>query len=611
MRGLVVALVFLSAVFASEDSQKEHTYKLPKFSVVVMDEAAKLFSSQELQKLPLTFGLQNHTFLVLKNMPATIYSIDTLNQLGSSYLITDTALQSMSRQLVQHFTDQGIIGVYVNVDFTFEKGALSCVIFRVFVALCDSTRTLTPSIWPGQHNVDQYRFKNIRRDSPVKSMDQKDLKKSVVNKNTLDEYALFLNRYPNRRVDIQLRPLEQKGVVGIDYVITEKKPWRVYLNLANSGTEQIGRWVYSMGFIHTQAFLADSTFRMDYAASNKRRFHSYEMSYDVPFFNVHRSRIRAYISFNKFSSSQLSLPNPEFRGSQTKVGLQFYQNFYQKHTFFIDWILALQYRYIKGINSLLNQDGQARFLLPRVALRFDLDAINTRTFFEMGLSTTINGFMVGSRKSLQNLGRYDVDNQWFIVDGKLNTSHYINLHRAEDKNYPKVHEICLEANGQYAYNYRLIPELKAVVGGMYSVRGYPNSFDSGDSAYAAQIEYRYHLPRGFKVNPNPKKLFGKTFRVAPQTLGGATDWDLVFKFFSDNGYVYNNRPLAEINTFMLSAGGGIDFSLFDYLTLKMDVGVVLKNTNGTPVFNSNTGNVEAVFVKQGHTRLTFSGTLMY
>jgi hemolysin activation/secretion protein len=622
----ILAVLILPIYLFANGEQK--LYAMPKLYVVVEDQAKEVFSKEMLEQAPLTlFKVQDAFLAYNQEVPASIFTIEMLNALRNGNQISEQALESISKQLVDYFSKRGVIGVYVNAELDFKEGGLDTVYFRVFVALCGQIETLTKSYFPGQFNKNQYRYKKIRRNSPVKALAlASDPQKSVINKEKLDEYAFYLNRYPNRRVDIQLRPLDKSGLVGIDYVITEKRPWRLYANVANSGTAQIGKWVYSLGLIHTQAFFHDSIFRMDYATSNRLNFHSYAMSYELPFFNVNRMRVKSYISYNKFSSSQLSLPEPEFRGSQTKVGLHFYQNFFQKEMFFIDWFAALQYRYIKGVNTMIDQNGQARFLLPRIGLHFDADGVNTKSLFEVAFNTTINGFLVGSRKSLQDLGRIDVDSQWFYFDGKLDVSHYLDFYRSEDKNYPKVHELAIEASGQWAYHYRLVPELKIVVGGMYSVRGYPNAFNSGDSGYAASIEYRYHLPRGFKIDPNPKhKLFGKTFRVAPQQRGGLCDWDLVFKGFLDSGYVYNNRTLAEINTAMVSTGVGLQFSLFDHFIMKTNLGVVLKDTKGTPVFIPDTGSItpaEPIFgvdkgvvaptlVKKGHTRLDFSATFVY
>lgn len=82
-----------------------------------------------------------------------------------------------------------------------------------------------------------------------------------------------------------------------------------------------------------------------------------------------------------------------------------------------------------------------------------------------------------------------------------------------------VHEIAMRFSGQYAFNDRLIPNEQAVAGGLYTVRGYPESVVAGDTAIYGSVEYRFHLPRALPNDENPPTAFGRPFRVGARWAG--------------------------------------------------------------------------------------------
>ena len=66
---------------------------------------------------------------------------------------------------------------------------------------------------------------------------------------------------------------------------------------------------------------------------------------------------------------------------------------------------------------------------------------------------------------------------------------------------------------------------------------------AGDNLYLFTAEYRYHVPRAFAIEEEPRQLFGQPFRYAPQYVYGRPDWDLILKAFVDVGFVEINDPL--------------------------------------------------------------------
>jgi hemolysin activation/secretion protein len=186
---------------------------------------------------------------------------------------------------------------------------------------------------------------------------------------------------------------------------------------------------------------------------------------------------------------------------------------------------------------------------------------------------------------IDNLGRLNVDDDWTVLKWDLTHSAYLEplINRAawEDSLTPEsstlAHEVALSFRGQYAFDDRLIPHAEAVVGGLYSVRGYDETLAIGDTAYIGSAEYRYHVPRAFKPRPVPGRspLFGKPFRFAPQAVYGRPDWDLILRTFVDVGLArINQAENYESDEDLVGAGVGAELQVKERFGVRVDYGRV-------------------------------------
>ncbi|MDH4016983.1 MAG: hypothetical protein OEV20_06570, partial [Actinomycetota bacterium] len=132
--------------------------------------------------------------------------------------------------------------------------------------------------------------------------------------------------------------------------------------------------------------------------------------------------------------------------------------------------------------------------------------------------------------------------------------------------------------GQYAFDYRLIPQASQVIGGLYSVRGFEQGLAVGDSVYVASAEYRFHIPRALGVRPRPVQLpWIGDFRVAPQQVYGRPDWDLILRGFVDAGGAVRNRrernnAADELNQTLVGAGVGLELNVAGRFRARVDWG---------------------------------------
>lgn len=467
--------------------------------------------------------------------------------------------------------------------------------FFIEFSKCGSVRTISEPK-RGDAAIDTVQTAFVRRNTPVK-------KGELLKKEKLSEYALYLSRYPDRRVEIEFHPLETMGEVGLDYLVQSSRPWHVFSGISNTGTDTIGEWVASFGFIHNQFLLRDAIARLEYASTTRfKNYHTVRASYEFPFFKIYRTRFRAHFSYMNYSSTQLGISGPLFAGRQTTGGGTFLANLHQNGNFFVDGEAGLTYRAVQVINQSAGTDSRhVRFFIPRFGASFEKHNRAWSVASGLAFVTTINGFMVGkSHGAIDQLGSANVTNYWFYLDGYLSTSLFIDSLTRPQRG-PFAHEIRLISAGQVTPRcYRLAPQFKGVIGGLHSVRGYPEAFIAGDSTLVVSGEYLIHIPRLFYPNARAKtKVFGKPFYVAPPRPGLLPSWDLAFKLFIDAGGAYTNRNQGEPNAILLSTGGGLDLNLMNHFILRSDLGVVLKKTVGTSE------------VTRGHMRFSLSATLYY
>lgn len=161
-----------------------------------------------------------------------------------------------------------------------------------------------------------------------------------------------------------------------------------------------------------------------------------------------------------------------------------------------------------------------------------------------------------------------------------------------------AHEIQLNARGQWAFGDRLISQETFIAGGLYSVRGYPESATSGDRGVVGSLEYRLHLPRLLPVDPKPPEILGKPFRIQPESVYGFPDWDLALIGFVDAGRTENNH-VSGVNESpdetLLSAGAGVDILLRKNFRAQILWGQALKGLDNG---EAEAGNDEVYLVFQ-------------
>ena len=501
-------------------------------------------------------------------------------------------INNVCREIVAFFNSRGIIGVFVfvdpadidasGVDRRAGRTTLRLVIRTSKVA---KVRTVAAGGRLGEQDdkINNRAHDRIARLSPI-DPDKGDL----LRKDIIERYVHLLNRRPGRQVDVAVTAGDQPGQVGIDYLVAENKPWFVYLQVSNTGTETTSHWRERIGFVHNQLFGQDDTLQIDINTTMFDESNVGYASYEAPVFDINRLRWRAYGLYGKYRAREVGIgENLEANSREWFAGGELIANLFQHEQLFVDGIIGARWRRISLDNKTANSKGDEDFCLPYIGLRIEryLDTSNTAAaiMFERNAA----GIAATNGSQMERLGRLQTNREWTVMTWDMNHSFFLepvfNRRRwlnADPNNRAATlaHELAMTFKGQHSFESRLMPQAQGVIGGFYNVRGYPQSVIAADSALIGNLEYRYHIPRSFPVDLKPKmKFFGRPFRVAPQQPYGRPDWDLVFRTFFDFGRVmYANRNNVEFNRTIASWGIGLELQVSKNLNIRCDWGLALR-----------------------------------
>ena len=516
----------------------------------------------------------------------TLAQINAEHQTHHFYL---SALESMEQQLVAYVNKSGVIGVFVQVagkDFRGQRDLRprgdTTLHLTIHEAIVQEVRTIASGQgFGGKRTINDSRTDFIRAGSPIKSASKPATDATaddILERRWLDNYVLRLNQQPGRQVSIALSPGSDPDSVILDYLVHETKPWLAYAQISNTGTPQTSSLVEQFGFIDDQLTGHDDILNVNYDTASFSKAQDINVSYQFPIFGIDRVQGRIFGGYQQYNASNVGLGNLNFNGRTAFGGGELIVNLAQFNNLFVYGVLGAQYQQVTVDNVSFQQNGSADFFLPYVSLRLDRTG---NTSHQTGNVTVLGQYTNASQQALNNLGRLNTDPTWAIVQATGEDSFYLEpllFH----KNFTAgrsvlADQILLRFSGQYAFGQRLIPQEESVIGGLYTVRGYPQSIVAGDSGIYGTVQYNLHIPRLFAVNPDPKtKIFGHIFRLAPQTPYGRPDWDLVLSAFVDGGEVAQSQKQSyEAGATLISTGIGAKITLSKNFSALVDWGVAL------------------------------------
>jgi hemolysin activation/secretion protein len=530
-----------------------------------------------------------------------------------------SGLRALNEQIVVWLNDQGLTGVLVRPheeDIDPDSGldlrneGEADLRLLVWTGRVKELRTFASGdrVEPAER-VDNALHAVVKDRSPVKPGAVRG--QDLVRKDDLEAFAARLNRHPGRRVDMALSPGREPGSVYLDYLIAENKPWTVYAQWSNTGTDETAESRQRFGYTHTQLSGRDDILRVDYLTGDFDEVHALSTSYDAPFFGSDRVRWRFDGSGSTYESDMIDFPGT-IDGDQWRVGGELIANVYQRKEFFLDLLAGVRWQEIRIDSDLALEKADDRFLLPRVGSQIERKTQTSNLFARLIVEVNnaeLSGNDADDLSDAGGLGRVDPDEDWILLRWDSTFSTYLEplFNRAawDDPSTPATstlaHELALLFRGQHAFGNRLIAQEQMVAGGVYTVRGYPEAATelptasgAGDTVFIGSLEYRFHVPRIFGLQRETANLpILGDFRVAPQRVYGMPDWDLILRAFIDAARIQrHDRSAFEKNETLLSTGFGAEIQLWQNIIGRADLGIVLDESSFLGV---DRGDTEAHF----------------
>ena len=527
--------------------------------------------------------------------------------------ITTAALNAVAGAVVAQLNDRGIVGVLVapdpsqiepstGEDLRREGGDL---VLRIWVGLVSELRSVgTGTRFDESPVINHPAHARILTLSPAQPWDgAAGPREDLIRREVIENYVYRLNRHPSRRVDIAVAPASDPSAgpdaTALDYLVRESRPWTAFLQMSNTGTDQTNEYRQRLGFAHHQLTGRDDTLRLDFVTASFDDTYAGIASYDAPLPATTLARVRVFGTYSDYTASDIGLPGQDLSGTTVTFGGELIGTVFQRRSLFVDVFGGLTNKSYEVTNDLAATNGDTDLLLGTAGVRFEDRRPVRSVGAEVALDWTFDG---GDTRELPALGRLRVDDSWARLRWDASASIYLEpLLWPSAWNDTKTsgsstlgHELVVAFRGQSALDARLIPQEQGVVGGFYTVRGYPESATAGDTTFIATGEYRLHVPAILGISSEPGSFFGQPFRWRRDRAFGSADWDLVLAGFVDYGQTINNDAEAtEFDETLIGAGVGVGLDIRRNLRVRADWGFALSDLDDG---SASSGDSEIHFV---------------
>ncbi len=363
----------------------------------------------------------------------------------------------------------------------------------------------------------------------------------------------FLNRNPFRRMDVVFEPGRRKNTTDITVLTEERRPYRFYAGVDNTGVRFTHLSRMFAGFNAGNVFTQDDVLTGQYTASyHVSTFQAGTLQYTAPLPWQHLITV-----YGGYASVHADIPYP----SRTNHG-QSYQG---------------SFRYILPF-------GESERLEQEFRFGFDFKATNNTVLFTelfpvygnlVNLTQIVLGYELNLYRSTVNTNisanlycspadmlphqtnaefsnlRPGAKNQWVYVNASVSQVYQL----------PKSFSVFLGLQGQLS-SQTLLPSEQLGIGGHNTVRGYDEREYNVDNGLIFNFETR--SPAVSLIT----KIRDKKMKDAFQ-----------FLWFFDLGYGkdYTIIPGVPSRDYLMSTGPGFRYTLDPYLTARLDWGIRLHN----------------------------------
>ncbi len=533
----------------------------------------------------------------------------TVGQTYPGGKFSESALIEIFQSISKYYNKRGIFGVFVVVNRDdidpqthedYRPADRKDLRLTIWVSRVSEIRSIAKGTrFPPAQSINAPAHSAIVKHSPLQAATGN--ANSALWKARLDDYLLDLNRHPARRVDASIAAGATPGEVTLDYLISETRPWFAYAQLSDSGTDETDNLRIHLGFSYYQLTNYDDTLLVDLSTTTDiSSGFSASASYNRPLLYPNTLRAKVFGAYSEFTAKDLGLALDEFTGYSVATGAEFPWSPFRLKSIAFDIVPGFVWQKYHTYDSNTAQTasgGRADtdFIAASLGIRLERNTDTMRSYLRIGYETNFNGDTSLSDMQLFALGRYQAVRDYQILNYDLGHSMFIEPLFFGEKFYTgdnwrksaRAHEIFLTSRGQYVLNNeRIIAQKQMTVGGMYSVRGYPESAVAGDNVYVASLEYRLHVPRLFRPysalprdrgDRTAPSYFGIPVNWRSPNLHALPDWDFIVRLFGDIGraQVIDVLPWESSHT-LASVGIGCEAQIKGIFNARIDWGFAQK-----------------------------------
>jgi len=396
-----------------------------------------------------------------------------LDELGLTFVahLDASAVRAISRAIVRAFADRGIGAVRVGpdpeqIDATGDDmrfGTMGPLRMIVRTGRITDLRTVGVGDRLPEDAIDHPAHERFRERSPVRPAGEEDAgeaRRDLLFAEDLDDFLARINRHRGRFARAVVRRDETPdGDLALDLVISEAKPWTIYAQLSDTGTEATGDLRYRLGLIHNQLTGNDDTLSISYVRGELDTDPDFEAlvgSYEAPVGSSERFRWRVFGSWSEFSAAELGQREDAFLGETGVVGAELIANIAQFDELFLDLEAGFRYEDIQTENRPALLSGSESLLIGRVGLTAEKFTLTDELVASLGVEFADASLTGADELGLTLLGRIDPAEEWAILTFDGSYSFYLEplIDRAgwQDPTTPEsstlAHEIALRASGQ-------------------------------------------------------------------------------------------------------------------------------------------------------------------
>ena len=535
--------------------------------------------------------------------PANAGEVVKLGSIPEGSRFDGDALREIAQEVVRWYNVRGLFGVWVSfLDVEASSSGLTdhrpaddrTARLVVWASQVAEVRTLARgNRFKTQFSVNNRKHRSIIANSPLPPGKTPDAPGSLFRKDLLDDYLHGLSQHPGRLVEASIASAGEPGKVVLDFLVNESKPWQIFSQVTNFGTESTGIWRGRLGFQHNQLTNHDDILNIDAISTPDRKTYGSFLSYRIPVLRPAKLLVRVYGSYGDFLAGDASLQSLRFAGRNWLGGFELTNRLSLPRNWQLVTALGANFNHYQiqsRINTTPLVSGFSNFLVPFLGTTLSRETPGWALSSSLRFDHTVGRFAnTNATNGISALGRIAAEPEWTSLRWTLNGSLYLEslFQRSEQARFP-ANEVSLRLKGrQLLRGKRLIPHEQEPIGGALSVRGYAESVLAADQFISGSFEYAFHIPRLLKPG-EPGKLFRRDFKWRPAKPGQTPDWDLVVRAFYDYAYRQVTPPkkgnvlsstgelsLIDRTVSIAGAGAGVELLVKQNFSFRGDVGRAL------------------------------------